>query len=345
MKYLEIKGRPDACRIEVGVQIERLESYCDPDRTVVITDGTVRSLYGSLFRKYEVVEIGAGEGSKTLDTVESVYERFLSCGLDRTSFVAGVGGGMVCDVAGFAASTYLRGLPFGFVPTTLLAQVDAAVGGKNGVNYKGYKNLIGTFNQPRFVLCDHGLLATLPVRELRNGFAEMIKHAVIADASLFSCLEDRLEDVLALDPDAIEKAVYDSISIKAGIVSADETEKGERRKLNFGHTFGHALELSAGLGHGEAVSAGMAMAARLSEARGMLAGDDVERIERMLDSAGLPLGVEMDKDLIIEAVGKDKKRAGEEINLVLLEGIGAARVVPVKLGELREAMDDLRQRR
>jgi 3-dehydroquinate synthase len=345
MKYLEIKGRSDVCHIEVGVPVARLGSYCDPDKTVIITDGAVRGLYGHLFQEYEVVEIGTGEGSKMLDTVEGIYERFFSCGLDRTSFVAGVGGGIVCDVAGFAASTYLRGLPFGFVPTTLLAQVDAGIGGKNGVNYRGYKNLIGTFNQPRFVLCDYGLLATLPDRELRNGFAEIIKHAVIADASLFSFLEDRLEGVLALDAGVIEKVIYDSISIKAGIVSADETEKGERRKLNFGHTFGHALESTAGLKHGEAISVGMVMAARLSEVRGMLKKDDVERIERMLDNAGLPLGVAMDKDLIMEAMEKDKKRAGEEINFVLLEGIGAARVVPVKIGDLREAMDDLCQHR
>lgn len=345
MKHLEIKGRSDVCRIEVGVPVSRLGSYCNPDKTVIITDGTVRRLYGHLFRQYEVVEIGTGEGSKILDTVEGIYERFLSCGLDRTSFVAGVGGGIVCDVAGFAASTYLRGLPFGFAPTTLLAQVDAAIGGKNGVNYKGYKNLIGAFSQPRFILCDYGLLATLPDRELRNGFAEIIKHAVIGDASLFSYLEGKLERAPALDADVIEKVIYDSISIKAGIVSADETEKGERRKLNFGHTFGHALETTVGLKHGEAISAGMVMAARLSEIRGMLKKDDVERIERILDNAGLPLGVEMDKDLIIDAVGKDKKRAGEEINFVLLEGIGAARVVPVKIGDLREAMDDLCQHR
>ncbi|HOE17816.1 MAG TPA: 3-dehydroquinate synthase [Syntrophorhabdaceae bacterium] len=345
MKHLEIKGRPDVCRIEVGVQVSRLESYCDPDRTVIITDGNVRSLHGRLFRPYRVIETNASEESKILSTVEDIYEKFLHYGLDRTSFVAGVGGGIVCDVAGFAASTYLRGLPFGFVPTTLLAQVDAAVGGKNGVNYKGYKNLIGTFNQPRFVLCDHRLLATLPVHELRNGFAEIIKHALIADAALFLYLEERLEGVLALDADVIEKVIYDSISIKAGIVSADETEKGERRKLNFGHTFGHALELSTGLGHGEAVSVGMVMAARLSETMGILAGDDVERIERILENAGLPFSVDMDKDLVMDAIDKDKKRAGEEINLVLLDRIGAARVVPVKIRDLREAMDDLCQHR
>ncbi|MCX5814736.1 MAG: 3-dehydroquinate synthase [Proteobacteria bacterium] len=345
MKRIEIIGKSGASRIVLGASINRLGEYYNPDRTMIITDETVRRLHGHLFPQCDVIEIGAGEESKTLDTVESIYDRFLHRELDRFSFIIGIGGGIVCDVAGFAASTYLRGLRFGFVPTTLLAQVDASIGGKNGVNYKGYKNLIGTFNQPEFVLCDFELLKTLPEGELRNGFSEVIKHAIIGDASLFSYLEDEWKNALMLDADVIEKIVSDSLAVKAGIVSIDETEKSKRRKLNFGHTIGHALEKITGNKHGEAISAGMVAAARLSEARGMLSQDDVERIEAVLSNFGLPLRIETDKDMIIDAIRKDKKRSGEEINFVLLHDIGNAEIVPIKIKELEEVIGDLCQHR
>ena len=246
---------------------------------MIVTDGSVRSLYGDLFPPWEVIEIGIGERSKTLATVERIYEAFLQYEIDRSSFVVAIGGGLVCDVAGYAASTYLRGLRFGFVPTTLLAQVDASVGGKNGVNFKGYKNLVGTFTQPLFVLCDFALLKTLPEPELKNGFAEAIKTAAIGDAHLFSFLETAWKGALSLEPDVIERIVYDCLTVKSRIVSFDEREKGERRKLNFGHTVGHALEKVNHLRHGEAVSLGMVAAAKLSARRGFLTEDDVERLE------------------------------------------------------------------
>ena len=164
------------------------------------------------------------------------------CEADRASFIVGIGGGIVCDVTGYAASTYLRGLKFGFVASTLLAQVDAAVGGKNGVNWEGYKNMIGVFNQPDFVICDPLLLRTLPRREVLSGMAEVVKHALIADAGLFSYLEENGSGVLDLRPEVMERLVCDSVRIKSSIVNRDEREKGERRLLNFGHTFGHALE-------------------------------------------------------------------------------------------------------
>ena len=176
--------------------------------------------------------------------------------------IVAIGGGIVCDVAGFAASTYMRGLSFGFVPTTLLAQVDASVGGKNGVNLHGYKNLVGTFAQPGFVLCDPELLRTLPTEEVRNGFAEVIKQAAIGDALLFSFLEAGPDAALSLDRAAIDRIVYDCLKVKTNIVKEDELETGERRKLNFGHTVGHAVEKVHGLRHGEAVSIGMMAAAR-----------------------------------------------------------------------------------
>ncbi|VVB98401.1 3-dehydroquinate synthase [uncultured archaeon] len=289
MRTLKIEGKTGTSEIVLGESISNLAKYCEGSETVIITDRNVRALHGASFPKAEIIEIGIGEHNKTLKTVEGIYEKFLELGLDRSSCVAGIGGGIVCDVAGFAASTYLRGLKFGFAPTTLLAQVDASIGGKNGVNFKGYKNLVGTFRQPNFVLCDFEMLKTLPPRELRNGFAEIVKHGAIADAQLFSYLEENCKNALAIHRTAIEKIVYDSLMVKSRIVSLDETEKGERRKLNFGHTFGHAIEKTTGLPHGEAISIGMVAAARLSAAKGLLASKEADRIESLLKALGLPV--------------------------------------------------------
>jgi 3-dehydroquinate synthase len=341
MRHMTLTGSKDTCKIMLGESLGSLGDFCDKEKTVVIADSTVWRLYGKQFSEYKTIKVNANERYKTLETVNIIYENFSSYELDRSSFIVAIGGGIVCDIAGFVASTYLRGLPFAFVPTTLLAQVDASVGGKNGVNFKGYKNLIGVFNQPQFVLCDFELLKTLPEEERRNGYAEVIKQALIGDASLFSYLETGYEKALALDNDAIEKVVHDSLSVKVRIVEEDETEQGERRKLNLGHTFGHALEKTTGLRHGEAISIGMVVAARLSHARGMLGKEDLERITAVLGNFGLPLTIRMDKEAVLDALRKDKKRADREINFVLLEAIGNARVVPIQIEDLEGVVDDL----
>jgi 3-dehydroquinate synthase len=326
----------------MGEPLERLSSHCDAAKNVIITDGPVRALYGDLFPPWEVIEIGLGERSKTLATVSKLYESFLRHEVDRSSFVVAVGGGLVCDVAGYAASTYLRGLRFGFVPTTLLAQVDASAGGKNGVNFKGYKNLVGTFTQPRFVLCDFSVLRTLPLIELKNGFAEVIKTAAIGDAQLFSLLEASWKEALSLEPDLIERIIYACLALKSRIVSLDEKEKGERRKLNFGHTVGHALEKINHLRHGEAVSLGMVAAARLSTRRGLLSRKDAERIEGLLRKFDLPVRTHLNEGRVRNTLRKDKKRENEEIHFVLLDSIGNARVIPVGIREVDEVLRDLR---
>jgi len=342
MRRMVISAESGKSTIAVGESIGRLHEYCgSAPKGAIVTDRTVHRLHGHLFPPLPVIEIGAGERTKTLGTIERIYERFLEAGLDRSSWVIGIGGGIVCDVAGFAASTYLRGLRFGFVPTTLLAQVDASVGGKNGVNYRGYKNLIGVFRQPSFVLCDFSLLKTLPPEEIANGYAEVIKHALIGDASLFSYLESSRREALAFDEAVVGKIVHDSLIVKKGIVSLDEMEGGERRKLNFGHTFGHAVEKCTGLRHGEAISAGMALAVKMSEARGMLTGGDVARIESVLRGFSLPAAIPVNRAAVVDAIGKDKKRTGGRIHFVLLEAIGRATVVPLKIEELEEALDDL----
>jgi len=301
---------------------------------VIITDTNVQLCWGRHFPPGPVIAVGTGEKIKSIDTVRSIYEELLSLEADRSSFIVGIGGGIVCDVAGFVASTYMRGVRFGFVSSTLLSQVDASVGGKNGINFGGYKNIVGVFNQPEFVICDLDLLHTLPQSEILSGFAEIIKHGAIADQDLFIYLEENCDKALALNRAVIEKLVYDSVTIKSSIVNRDEKEKGERRKLNFGHTFGHAIEKITRVRHGEAVSAGMVLASELGVKRGALASKDSSRLARLLENFGLPIRLGFDGPKVLEAIRMDKKRAGDLIHFVLLRKIGEAYVEEIAIEEL-----------
>jgi 3-dehydroquinate synthase len=342
MKSLEFAGNSGNSRILLGATFDQLGELCDTENAVIIADGNVLEFHRDKLSPYRrLIKIEPGEQQKTLETVNTIYERFLEWELDRSSTIVGVGGGIVCDISGFVASTYLRGVPFGFVPTTLLALVDASVGGKNGVNYRGYKNLVGTFNQPRFVLCDFAFLKTLPYNELKNGLAEAIKSALIGNGTLLEFIEKNRQEISCLHDAAIQKVVYDSLMVKIGVVSRDETETGERRKLNFGHTIGHAVEKTMGFSHGEAVSVGMVIAAKLSEKKGTLMRKDVEKIEALLGYFKLPVKCEGDWKAIMDAIRKDKKREGEGIHFVLLDGIGKARIEKIKISELREVLFDL----
>jgi len=336
-----IKGTTGESKIVLGERLAHLEKYLEGRKSAVITDKNVYRLYGETFPARDIIVIDTSEKIKTLNTVETLYREFLNFELDRSALVVAIGGGIVCDIAGFAASTYLRGIQFGFVPTTLLAQVDASVGGKNGVNFWGYKNIIGTFNQPEFVLADFNVLKTLEQSDLKCGFAESIKHGAIADAHLFSFMEHHINSLRNLEPESIERIVNDSIVIKSSIVNKDEREKGERRKLNFGHTFGHALEKTHGIPHGEAVSIGMVVAASLSQQRGHLSVSDVDRLQRLLQSYDLPVSIDADKSHVLNAIRKDKKRYGDSIKFVLLEEIGKAIVQDVNLKELETALESL----
>jgi 3-dehydroquinate synthase len=248
---------------------------------------------------------------------------------------------VVCDIAGFAASTYLRGINFGFVSTTLLAQVDASTGGKNGVNFQGYKNFVGTFNQSEFVVIDCAMLKTLETRKLGCGFAEAIKHGAIADADMFAYMEEHAESIKSLDPEGIERIVNDSIIIKSGIVNKDEKEKGERRKLNFGHTFGHAIEKTLRLPHGESISLGMVVAAQLSQDLSGLSECDARRLVTLLARYDLPTTVDVDQESLKDAIRKDKKRYGDSIKFVLLPCIGECVIQDVELSQLEAAVESI----
>jgi len=335
MKSVLIHGKANDSLVMIGESIKNLTEYLSGSEAIIITDVNVHRHYHDLFPTDKVIRIGTGEGIKTLETVEDIIRRLIEMEADRTSFIVGIGGGIVCDIAGFAASIYERGLRFGFVSTTLLSQVDASVGGKNGVNFEGYKNMVGVFNQPDFVLCDPDLLKTLPEKEILNGCAEIVKHAAIADLDLFIYLEDNYKGILGLDNDVIEKVVYDSVTIKAAIVNRDERETGERRKLNFGHTIGHALEKVTGVSHGEAISAGMAAAAMISEKMGFLKHEERVSIETLLKNLGLPTSIQADNQKIIDAMGKDKKREKNKIHFALLKNIGNAVVEEISIEELQ----------
>jgi 3-dehydroquinate synthase len=341
VKVIEIHGTTGDSTLLVGESMRNLPKYTPADKAVIITDTHVRYHYQIDFPGHEIIVIGTGETSKNLQTVQSIYEKLVEFEADRSAFVVGIGGGIVCDITGFAASTYLRGVRFGFVATTLLAQVDASVGGKNGVNFNGYKNMVGVFNQPEFVICDMELLKTLPEKEIRCGLAEIVKHAAIGDADLFFYLEKHYQKALELDSLVIEKLVYDSVRLKSSIVNRDEKEKGERKKLNFGHTFGHAIEKTTGVTHGEAVSMGMVVASMLSVKKGYLAAEDAKRIEELLRKLKLPTRYQAQGQEMLDALKRDKKREGGRVNFVLLRGLGNAVVEEVSLKELEMLVNRL----
>jgi 3-dehydroquinate synthase len=278
-----------------------------------------------------VIQINAGEQSKDLKNVGAVLTELASHRLERSSFVVALGGGVVGDLAGFVAATYLRGIDFVQVPTSLLAQVDSSVGGKTGVNLKAGKNLVGAFYQPRLVVCDIETFATLPDREFRSGLAEIIKYGIIYDPKLFTYLERRMDQILARDSRALAKIIARSCEIKAEVVGEDEREGGLRTILNFGHTIGHAIEAISGYGkylHGEAISIGQIAAAKLSAQVARLSDLEVERIEKVFASTGLPTSINLNAKQLERlhiAMQLDKKVKGGETKFVLADRIGAVR--------------------
>jgi len=336
MEKITISGLHSNSDILVGERVGRLPDYLPSGKVFVITDRHISQLYGHFWKDMPAYTVDPGERSKTPETAIAIYRWLIRLGADRQSFIAGIGGGMVCDLAGYVASTFLRGIGFGFVATSLLAQVDASVGGKNGVNIDGYKNLVGTFNQPAFVICDTALLNSLPAAELRNGLAEVVKHALIADQEKFDRIEENVEAIMNLDPSIINYLVSRSVHIKAAVVTQDEREAGLRRILNLGHTWGHAVEKTDGIPHGNAVSIGLVFAAGLSVKKGLMLPQEKQRLEALLVRLGLPVSTSADPHLIFDALLKDKKKEAGHMHFVLMKGIGEVVVEAIPIGELRE---------
>ena len=304
---------------------------------MIVTNRTVAPLYlealrrGLADRQIEVVVLEDGEEHKTLETFRHIADRLLDARFSRDCTLVALGGGVVGDLTGFAAGCYQRGVPLVQAPTTLLAQVDASVGGKTGVNHPLGKNMLGVFHQPACVLADMDTLATLPGRELRAGLAEVVKHALLADAGFFSWLEQNAGALMAKDGAALAVAVRRCCAIKAGIVARDEKEEGLRALLNLGHTFGHAIETGLGYGrwlHGEAVAAGICAAARLSHLMGWIDGADLARVGALMLRFGLPAGIpqELPAARMLELMARDKKVRGGRLRLILLAALGEAKV-------------------
>lgn len=308
-------------------------------KLMIVTDEQVEKHYLSPLRErleaagYQTAAsvVAAGEQSKSLAVYERIITEAIQAGLDRKSAILALGGGVVGDLAGFVAATYMRGIDFVQIPTTLLAH-DSSVGGKVAVNHPLGKNLIGAFHQPKAVIYDIAALRTLPKREVAAGYAEVIKHGLIADAAFVDWLEQQAEDLWALETEAVTKAIFAGCSVKASIVSADETEQGQRALLNLGHTFGHAFEaLSsyASLNHGEAISIGMCLAAKLAERIGFAEEPVYERTKKILRLYNLPTSWPegMAPEEVLEAMKRDKKTVGGKLALVLPRAIGKAEVV------------------
>ena len=325
--------------------------YVKGRRVAIVTNPVVATLY--LPRVQEaLVRAGAqavpilveeGEKAKGWTTLDRVFDALLAARLGRDALVVALGGGVVGDLAGFAAATYQRGVPFIQVPTTLLAQVDSSVGGKTAINHARGKNMVGAFHQPLAVIADVAALDSLPDRELRAGIAEVIKHGFILDQPFVAWLEANIAKLLARDRAALEHAVLRSCELKAQVVAADERESGQRAILNFGHTFGHAIEAGAGYGewlHGEAVAIGMVMAAELSARAGTLRREDADRVKALIERAGLPVrGPKLPIERYLELMQVDKKAAGGKVRFVLLEGLGRATLRgEVDIGLVRESI-------
>lgn len=318
-------------RIYVGQHWESVAGMLPGNGVVILTDDNVFSIYGEKFPDFPVLRIRPGEESKQLKTIESLAAGLLENNIDRSGFLLGIGGGVVCDITGFLASVFMRGISFGFVSTSLLSQVDASTGGKNGVNLGEIKNLIGVFRQPEFVICDTGMLGTLPDDEYFSGLAELIKTGIIGDASIIESLEKDHREIVKRDPVLLSELVGRAVKYKASVVTADEREAGMRRVLNFGHTFGHAIELHKGIKHGFAVAAGMELSLRWSRDLGYIDNWTYDRIKNLFSLYDYSFGWNIPPDDLQKLISHDKKKAGSDIHFVFIKGTGRpfVRLLPV----------------
>lgn len=324
-------------KIFIGEKHQNLSDYLPKKagKCILLIDENVFTQDVYDFSAFDHVIVPSGENSKSLNMVELLVNQLLDMGLDRSGFLVGVGGGVVCDLTGFVASIFMRGISFGFVPTTLLAQVDASIGGKNGVNLGLYKNMIGTFQQPEFILIDLDFLKTLPQNEFIGGMTEVIKHACILNPAYFELLESNAEKIMEQDSDLVYKVVMESVKIKTRIVEADERESGLRKMLNYGHTFGHAIEKVKGISHGEAVSLGIITVNKIALACNRLHENEAIRVSNLLAKFGLPTNMKnIDYRELRHIVLKDKKRTISGLDLILLNKIGNAEIVTLSTDEI-----------
>jgi len=319
--------------------ISHLKEIVDKDNAIIITDENVYNAHSKRFRNWNCIVLKPGEEYKVQSTVDEVIDQLIEMEADRKTALVGVGGGVITDITGYVASVYMRGLQFGFIPTSLLAMVDASIGGKNGIDVGVYKNMVGIIRQPKFILHDMVFLNSLPQNEWGNGFAEIIKHAAIKDAGMFRELETNSFRKYQSSQKAICHLVQRNAIIKTKVVQNDEFEKGERRLLNFGHTLGHALENQYELSHGQAISIGMTYASVISEK--IVGFKETGRVAALLLKYNLPTFTDFDKQKVFEVLKMDKKRERREMNYVLLEKIGKGIVKSIPLKQLEKIINML----
>ncbi len=316
-----------------------LGKWIDSDNAVLITDEHIFRSHAKKFRGWNTIVLKPGEEYKVQATVNAAIEQLIEFKADRKTCLVGIGGGVVTDLTGFIAAVYMRGLRFGFVPTSILAMVDASIGGKNGIDVGVYKNLVGTIRQPEFLLYDYSLLQSLPKHEWTSGFAEIIKHSCIKDAAMFRELEQHKLSYYQKNKAALSRLIRRNAAIKSAVVQHDEFEKGDRRLLNFGHTLGHAIENLYELSHGQAISIGMVAACSLSA---KLAGfKDSARVVKVLQQYGLPTHAGFDKKKAFAVLMMDKKRERSAMNYILLEKIGKGIIKSIPVGQLEELINQL----
>ena len=336
MEKIVINTPGTRSEILIGEGWESVSSKLPENGVVIITDDNVQRIYGDRFPDVPVISVAPGEESKKLAVIEALAEKLLDEGVDRSGFLLAIGGGVVCDLAGFLASIYMRGIRCGYISTSLLAQVDASTGGKNGVNLGGTKNMLGVIRQPEFVICDPSMLLTLSEQEYLSGLAELIKTAVIGDSELFDLIEENIEKIMARDRELLTVLVGKSVKFKAYVVTEDEREAGLRRILNFGHTYGHAIEMQMSFKHGFAVASGMEIATEFSFEKGYISLVEKNRIIDLLLKFGLLGYHNIPDEQIDRLILHDKKKTGTGINFIFTEGIGKAMDMKVPVGEVTD---------
>jgi 3-dehydroquinate synthase len=313
-----------------------LEKIVSKENAVIITDENVYAKHQKKFKGWKVISIKPGEHNKIQFTVDNIIEQLVQLGADRKTTLIGVGGGVITDITGYVAGIYMRGIACGFVPTTILAMVDAAIGGKNGIDVGLYKNMVGLIRQPSFLLYDYAFLKSLPKEEWINGFAEVIKHACIRDAAMFQQLEQTSISAFQKDKVLLDKLIQRNALLKTKVVLKDEFETGERKTLNFGHTIGHAIENLYHIPHGYSISIGMGVACRFSEE--LNGFNETDRVQQLLKKYGLPPQFQFDLEQTLNILTSDKKKESSSINYILLKKIGKAVIQSMPLAEIKSLL-------
>ncbi len=313
----------------------------NPENTVLFIDENVAKLHPDFYAGFHHKLIPSGENQKRMQVVEELIQFMLELGIDRSGTVIGIGGGVVTDLTGFVGSIYLRGINFGFLPTTLLAMCDAAIGGKNGINFGGFKNMVGNINQPNFIAYYSSFLATLPAEEFNGGMAEVIKHAVIHGGALQKQLTSNSAKEIKNTPKKLEELIQLASRIKVEVVEQDEREAGLRKKLNLGHTIGHAIESTSSFSHGECIAIGMVLAAKIAVRKNAADAALVHQITELCRDYDLPTSSEIHPKVLLEKIVKDKKRRLSKIDFLLPHSFGDVRITPMEITELEDHLNFL----